>query len=187
MEDSIEAPCVSVGSSRGYSKCSKRSKRSLALSTVCYFLNITSSFDREGSSQILSKILQHPKLQEIVKKTMFPNQTILEAIVENMKTSLCMVKGKEIADKLATKRVALHMVANNAGIHQYNNRRVAKALGIQPRNLKKHRADIQAKAFKWVGEGCKRRADCLSEEVVHSIIQFWTRNTRFFMLLYLLC
>ncbi|MCO5569206.1 hypothetical protein L7F22_022916 [Adiantum nelumboides] len=32
---------------------------------------------------------------------MFPNQTILEAIVENMKTSLRMVKGMESVDKLA--------------------------------------------------------------------------------------
>ncbi|MCO5558562.1 hypothetical protein L7F22_012147 [Adiantum nelumboides] len=108
---------------------------------------------------------------------MLPNQTILETIVENMKTSLRMVKGMESADKLAAKRVALHMVANNAGIQQYNDRRVAKALGIQPRNLKKHRADIQAKTFKWVGEGRKSRADCLSEVVVHSVIQFWTSNT----------
>ncbi|MCO5605311.1 hypothetical protein L7F22_059493 [Adiantum nelumboides] len=89
-----------------------------------------------------------------------------------------MVKDVESVDKLAAKRVALHMVANNAGIQQYSDRRVAKALGIQPRNLKKHRADIQAKTFKWVGEGLKRRADCLSEEVVHSVIQFWTSNTR---------
>ncbi|MCO5599945.1 hypothetical protein L7F22_054052 [Adiantum nelumboides] len=95
-----------------------------------------------------------------------------------MKTSLRMVKGVESADKLAAKRVALHMVANNAGIQQYSDRRVAKALGIQPGNLKKHRAYIQAKTFKWVGEGCKRRADCLSEEVVHSVIQFWTSNIR---------
>ncbi|MCO5553309.1 hypothetical protein L7F22_006830 [Adiantum nelumboides] len=178
MEDSTEAPCVSVGSSQGYSKRSERSKRGLALSRVCYFLNITSNFDREGRSQILSMVLRHPKLQEIVKKIMFQNQTISEAIVENMKTSLHMVKGVESADKLAAKRVALHMVANNAGIQQYNDRRVAKALGIQPRNLKKHHADIQAKTFKRVGEGRKRRADCLSEEVVHSVIQFWTSNTR---------
>ncbi|MCO5573779.1 hypothetical protein L7F22_027553 [Adiantum nelumboides] len=57
------------------------------------------------------------------------------------------------------------MVASNARIQQYSDRRIAKALGIQPRNLKKYRADIQAKTFKWVGEGRKRRADCLSEEI----------------------
>ena len=113
-----------------------------------------------------------------MKKTMFPNQTILEAIVENMKTSLRMVKGMESVDKLVAKRVALHIIANNVGKQQHSDRRVAKALGIQPRNLKKHRVDIQAKTFKWVGEGCKRRADCLSEEVVHSIVQFWISNTR---------
>ena len=113
-----------------------------------------------------------------MKNTIFPNQAILEAIVENMKTSLRMVKGVESADKLATKRVALYMVANYAGKQQYNNRRFAKALGVQPRNLKKHRVDVQAKTFKWVGEGRKRRADCLSEEVVHSVTQFWTSNTR---------
>ncbi|MCO5550032.1 hypothetical protein L7F22_003509 [Adiantum nelumboides] len=95
-----------------------------------------------------------------------------------MTTSLRMVKGVESVDKLTAKRVALHMVANNVGIQHYNDRRVDKALGIQPRNLKKHRADIQAKTFKWVGEGCKRRANCLSGEVLHSIIQFWTSNTR---------
>ncbi|MCO5599984.1 hypothetical protein L7F22_054092 [Adiantum nelumboides] len=89
-----------------------------------------------------------------------------------------MVKGMESADELAAKKVALHMVANNARIQQYSDRKVAKALGIQPRNSKKHRAGIQAKTFKWVGEGCKLRADCLSEEGVHSIIQFWTSNTR---------
>ncbi|MCO5607509.1 hypothetical protein L7F22_061705 [Adiantum nelumboides] len=159
-------------------KRSERSKRGLALSTVRYFFNITSNFDREGHSQILSMILRHPELREIVKKTMFPNQTILEVIVENMKTSLRMVKGMESVDKLAAKRVALHEVANNAGIQQYSDRRVAKALGIQPRDLKKHHADIQAKTFKWVGEGHKHRADCLSEEVVHSVILFWTSNTR---------
>ena len=115
MEDSTEGPCVSVGSSSGYSKHSDRSKRGLALSTVCYFLNITSSFDDEGQSQIFSRILQHPELQGIIKKTIVPNQAILEAIVENMKTSLRMVKGVESADKLAKKRVSLHMVANYAG------------------------------------------------------------------------
>ena len=107
--------CVSVGSSGGYSKRSDRSKRGLALSTVRYFLNITSSFDDKGQSQILSRILRHPELQGIIKKTIFPNQPNLEAIVENMNTSFCMVKGVESADKLAAKRVALHMVANYAG------------------------------------------------------------------------
>lgn len=169
---------MSVGSSGGYSKRSDRSKRGLALSTVRYFLNITSSFDDEGRSQIFSRILRHPQLEGIMKKTVFPNQVVSEAIVENMKTSLRMVKGVESADKLAAKRVALHMVANFAGKQQYSNRRLAKALGVQPRNLKKHRVDVQNKTFKWVGKGRKRRADCLSEEVVHSVTQFWTSNTR---------
>ena len=86
-----------------------------------------------------------------MKKSMFPNQVILESIVENMKTSLHMVKGMESVDKLAAKRVEIHMVAKNARKQQYNDRRVAKALGIQPRNLKKHCVDIQAKKFKCVG------------------------------------
>ena len=47
-----------------------------------------------------------------------------------MKTSLRMVKDVERADKLAAKRVALYMVANNAGIQQYSDRRVTNALGI---------------------------------------------------------
>ena len=96
MEDSTKRPCVSVGSSGGYSKRSDRSKRGLALSTVHYFLNITSNFDDEGRSKFFSRISRHPDLQGIMKKTIFLDQAISEAIVENMKTSLRMVKGVKV-------------------------------------------------------------------------------------------
>ena len=45
---------------------------------------------------------------------MFPNCTILEAIVKNIKTSLCKVKGVESANKIAAKRVELYTVGKKS-------------------------------------------------------------------------
>ena len=43
--------------------------------------------------------------------------------------------------------------------------------------LESNQTNLQAKQFKWVRSGRKWRSDCLSEEVIERVVDFWTGNT----------
>ena len=55
----------------------------------------------------------------------FRDQCVSEEIVQSMKSSLDLVKGVEIIDKLAAKRATLHMVVNGAREKKYSDTKVA--------------------------------------------------------------
>ena len=95
-----------------------------------------------------------------------------------MKSSLDLVKGVESIDKLAAKRAALHMVVNGAREKKYSDTKVALALGIQKRNLRKHRRNIHSSQFKLLGLRRRRRCDPLSQEIIEKVDSFWAKNTR---------
>ena len=82
------------------------------------------------------------------------------------------MKGVHSKDELAAKRAALHMLVNTSNDVPISSAKLARALGIQPRNLKKHRVDIQAKHFKWALGDRKRRSDSLSPAIVKCVSDY---------------
>ena len=88
------------------------------------------------------------------------------------------MKGVESVDKLATQREALHMVVNGVTKKKYRDTKRALSLGIERRNLKKHSKNIQSNQFKWVGFGCRRQSDALSQEIIENMDSFGMNNTR---------
>ena len=147
--------------------CSKsmsgRSKRRVVLHIVYYLLEVIERFSLEDRRDIISRVLHHQLLNENMKNIKFRDQCVSEEIVESMKSSLDLLKGVESIDKLGAKRATLHMVVNRATKIKYSDTKVALALGIQRRNLRKHhQTNIQSKQFKWLGLGRRRRCDALS-------------------------
>ena len=72
------------------------------------------------------------------------------------------------------------MVANTEDVplkKRHSNTKIAKALGIHPCNLKKHRVDIHGNNFQWSFGGCKQRNDCLPPKVVKCVVNYWKHNT----------
>ena len=62
--------------------------------------------------------------------------------------------------------------------YKYSDTKVALALGIQRRNLRKHQTNIQSNQFKWLGLGRRRRCDALSTKIIERVGSFWAKNTR---------
>lgn len=117
-------------------------------------------------SEVLLKFFSHLKMEMGVKNTRFPTHDISDLIVQNLKRSLHCVKGVHSKDKLAAKRAALHMLVNTSNDVPISDCKLAKALEIQSRNLKKHKVDIHATYFKWALGDCKRRSDCFNPSIV---------------------
>lgn len=158
--------------------CTDRKKRDLAFSMVCHFNQVTQTLDSNTKSEVLLKFFGHPKMEVVVKNTRFPTQDISDLIVQNLKRSLNCVKGVHSKDELAAKRAALHMLVNTSNDVPISDSKLAKALDIQPRNLKKHRVDIHATDFKWASGDRKRRTDCLSPSIVQCVSDYWESNSR---------
>mgnify|MGYP007007530658 FL=1 len=157
---------------------SERTKRRVVLHIVRYLVEITKRFSEEDRRDIICRVLHHQSLNEDMERIKFRDQCVSEEIVESMKSSLDLVKGVESLDKLAAKRAALHMVVNGAREKKYSDTKVALALGIQRRNLRKHRQNIHSNKFKWMGLGRRRRCDALSQEIIEKVDSFWAKNTR---------
>ena len=63
------------------------------------------------------------------------------------------MKGVESIYKFGAKRATLHIVVNGTSKKKYSDTKVALALGIQRRNLRKYRTNIQSNQFEWLGLG----------------------------------
>lgn len=83
---SEDEPCLTLP------KYIEWSTRHLTLTIVQNFKQVTKNLDLGAKSDILTKILRHRDMKHVVNKTEFPKESISMANVDNLKTSLDVVK-----------------------------------------------------------------------------------------------